>query len=393
MTKQVLHLLNLDTLGGVEELFVHFLEHAQNQKVAQHHLLNTGNQPHPFFRKKLSAAASTTHEKHLFGIKLPRLFRSLQQRAACKKSRPDTVLLWNRIVPLNEIKKTAPNAHIIYYEHGASWISSQTKDMRLFFDSVDALITISHAAKRMLELKWGIQRPITVVHNPLKPQTSMPAVARKAPDSTKRPFVIGYVGRLIALKGVHLLLHAVAELSRRAIPVSLQIAGTGPCKESLERLAHTLGIQHLCHFLGCVENVWQLYDSIDVLVIPSIREPLGLVAQEAQIRGCPVIASDVDGLPEVVADGKTGFTIRPTIECRLYKEFGCDKAELPDLVYDPTTDQLLPAKLVNPHDLAEKLALLATNPTLYEACSRQAIEHAHKRPTFTHYVGELLSVI
>lgn len=391
MSNRFLHLLNLDTVGGVEELFMHFLAHSTTISSAQHHLLITGPKPHPFFQGRLnSLSASQTLEKYAYGIKIPKPLRSLKRKQALLTSQPHITVLWNRI---EAIKKIQSRSKIVYYEHGASWIAPKSDRHNAFFSEVDQLLVNSFAAKRVVELKWNVRAPITIVHNPLKPTMIAAAEPKQPVDTSKRPFVIGFIGRLIPLKGVPLLLHALHHLVKWQIPVTCLIAGDGPSKPALEKEIKRLNLTNHVSFLGCIQDVSSFYDKIDALVIPSIREPLGLVAQEAALHGCPVIASYVDGLPEVVHNEQTGFTIPQTLDITHYSQFGGENTSLPDLVYDPSSDTLREPKLVNPATLAEKLLMLIQDPERYVSYSKQAILSAKLRPTFRQYAEELIKIL
>lgn len=373
------HVLNLDTVGGVEELFIHFLANAKMLTDIKQHVLVTSNKPHPFFHSYLEHASSVAVEKYLGPIKLPSFLRKYKRQHAIKKANCSTTILWNRMEDYPWPGK------VIYYEHGASWIAQKGKKNCHFFASCDGILANSFAAKRVLELKWDIKEPITVIENPLKPTIAAAQQPKKAPSQLR----LGYIGRLIPLKGVSLILHALAALKNA--PVTLTIAGDGPEKEALMQEAKRLGVA--VTFYGAIKDVSGFYDSIDLLIVPSIREPLGLVAQEAALRGCPVIAAKVDGLPEVVQDGKTGFCIKPTLDINAYPQYGGRVENLPDLVYDPTTDTLKAPKLITPEDLVARIITLFESPALYEAMSQNAISFAQKRPTFLEYSKALLSSI
>jgi glycosyltransferase involved in cell wall biosynthesis len=386
MPKSFLHLLNLDTVGGVEELFIHFLAYSSNLSASRHHLLVTGKKPHPFFAGRIKSLTTTcTLEKFAYGFKIPLALRPLQRKRAVSKSKPNVVVLWNRFEELSHF----PNAHIVYYEHGASWIEPQNKDSKAFFNRIDQILVNSYAAKRVLELKWGVTSPITIIENPLKPTLAPASNCKKIPDS--RSLRLGYIGRLIPLKGVATLVHAIKTLRDRRVDAKLLIAGHGSEQPNLEKEAKKLGIEKHIQFLGCIQDVSAFYDKIDLLVVPSIREPLGLVAQEAALRGCPVIASAVDGLPEVVQHEKTGFTIAPSLSLDGYKALGASVERLPDLVYDPVNDALATPKCLDPADIASAAIAIFENPALYQSMSSAAIAFAKSRPTFRSYSEELLS--
>lgn len=126
--------------------------------------------------------------------------------------------------------------------------------------------------------------------------------------------VVLYVGRLEPLKGVDILLRAVAELDGPNFVRTL-IVGGDPGNDSemqrLKALSEELGISSRVSFLGRMEqqDLPTYYNAADICVVPSYYESFGLVALEAMACGTPVIASRVGGLPTIVKDSVTGFLI------------------------------------------------------------------------------------
>ncbi len=123
-----------------------------------------------------------------------------------------------------------------------------------------------------------------------------------------------YVGRLERLKGVDILLRAVATLED-AEDVELMVVGgaeNSPERARLERLACKLGIDGRVSFVGSVdqERLPQYYSAADICVLPSYYESFGLAALEAAACGRPVVASSVGGLPAIVRDGETGYLVQ-----------------------------------------------------------------------------------
>ncbi len=135
--------------------------------------------------------------------------------------------------------------------------------------------------------------------------------ARAAPP-TRAPGDAGFVfvGRLIALKGVDLLLHALA-----ATPAGyhLDIVGDGPVRQSLADLAKELRLDTRVRFHGQVSQTQcsAILAQCDALVLPSLRECGGAVVLEAMATGLPVIATDWGG-PADYLDGASGFLVAPT---------------------------------------------------------------------------------
>lgn len=123
--------------------------------------------------------------------------------------------------------------------------------------------------------------------------------------------VIGVVGRLRWEKGQDILLDAMPEVIKAIPNVILLVVGDGPDRMSLELRAKSLGLASNIIWLGQLdyEEVIKLYTVMDVVIIPSRFEGFGLSAAEAMAEGCPVLASAVDGLAEVIQNGVTGFLI------------------------------------------------------------------------------------
>ena len=384
---KILHVINLDTIGGVEELFVHFLEKASQASPLKHIVLVAGGKIHKHFEKRIQKYAHCIiYEKFFLGLKIPKFLRQLKRKFAFRGNL-QTVLLWNRF---DDVQPFAKEAKVIYYEHGASWMHTKTQTTPKFFARVNEIIANSHAAKEVIKQKWQTNLPIHLVENPLRPDITFSKKPKSLPPA---PYHIGFIGRLIPLKGVPLLLHAAKELQQRGINFKLSIAGSGQEKNSLVELAKKLQLEESVSFLGNIKDVASYYDSLDFLVMPSLREPLGLVALEASSRGLPVIASHVDGLSEVVVSEKNGISIPPTLTLSEYKNYGGENKGLPDLVFDPQERKLSQPKLVDPKKIAESIEYLILRQDLYTTLSQNAIECAKVHPNFDAYVQKLLTFI
>ena len=85
------------------------------------------------------------------------------------------------------------------------------------------------------------------------------------------------------------------------------LAGDGPCRARLERLAAELGVARAVEFAGHVEDVAAVYRSLDVFLFPSLAEPLGSALLTAMAYGLPVVARPSGAVPEVIEDGGNGL--------------------------------------------------------------------------------------
>ena len=131
------------------------------------------------------------------------------------------------------------------------------------------------------------------------------------------------IGRLIDWKGMVFLIEAIPEILRHYPDTRLLIVGAGPEQENLLKKTADLNLENAVRFLRSVHNedLTSFYHSADVFVLPSINkggrtEGLGVVLLEAMAAGCPVIGSNVGGIPDIITDGENGFLVpeqRPDI--------------------------------------------------------------------------------
>jgi glycosyltransferase involved in cell wall biosynthesis len=121
-----------------------------------------------------------------------------------------------------------------------------------------------------------------------------------------------FVGRVTFDKGLADLLYAAKFLVERGQSFVVHIVGTGPDRARLEHLAAQLGIDDRIRFSGFVpqgEQLWRIYESADLFVLPSHSEALGLVLLEAMSRGLPIVATKVGGIPDLIEHGVNGFLV------------------------------------------------------------------------------------
>lgn len=144
--------------------------------------------------------------------------------------------------------------------------------------------------------------------------------------------VVGAVARLSREKGLEFLLRAVGRLVEQGKPLRLVLAGEGPERARLERLTHGLGLGECVEFLGEVphEDVPGILQRLDIFAMPSLAEGFGVAALEAAAMELPVVASRVHGIPDVVAEGESGFLVPPRDVAALAEAIGrlADDTEL-----------------------------------------------------------------
>lgn len=167
---------------------------------------------------------------------------------------------------------------------------------RYVLEQADAIVG-SAAAGEVLRRK-GYSRRIEVIPQfGVDPQVFAPCPTPRAPDR----FVVGYAGRLIAAKGVDILIRAVGSIGG---DVTLRLAGSGPAEPDLRRMSAAMpGVV----FEGALPSAAMpaFYNGLDVFVLPTVgrrgwTEQFGRAAVEAMACGAPTVVSDTGELPRVV---------------------------------------------------------------------------------------------
>jgi glycosyltransferase involved in cell wall biosynthesis len=388
---RVLHALSLDVYGGLEVLFQSYLTHPL-ARTMEHHVLVAHGRCHPALQSSVQQCArSVQYARYFHGVKIPRWPESLRERWACRAARSvhaDVTMLYSALGNSQLIRAARKSgASLLYYEHGGAWQAPVRPEAQEFLRSAKGILCNSKAARRMLELRWGVPKGFATVQlNPLRAGLT----GRSSPPRELRtgaPVRLGLAGRLAPVKGFAAAFHALRLLLDRKTPCRLRVAGDGPERQSLRALAERLRLTDACEFLGRVQDMAGFYGEVDVLLCPSIRESLGNVCVEAGYFGCPVVCAAVDGMPEVVLDGRTGFCVPPTIPLSESPEYRPFAPKLPEQVYDPLSDCLAPPRLVDPARLAGSVRMLIEDPALYARMSRGARERIASFFTLDAYVA------
>ena len=174
-------------------------------------------------------------------------------------------------------------------------------------DIVSVSSTIDGKFKFFRAEKRLIHNGIDISHFPV----------RKNGNPKNKRKVIGVVGRFSEAKGHHILFDAVMELLKRRDDFVLYLVGDGELKDHLMRMARENRLNDHVQFLGFRDDVKDLYQTFDLVVIPSLWEGLSLTLLEAMASGLPVVATSVSGNIDVIDDGRTGLLVPPNSPCHL----------------------------------------------------------------------------
>jgi glycosyltransferase involved in cell wall biosynthesis len=120
-------------------------------------------------------------------------------------------------------------------------------------------------------------------------------------------FVVGWVGRLTAIKQPPLLVRTLHALAGKGVDAALCVVGGGPDRPEAEALARELGLAGRCRFVGYQKELAGFYAAFDAFCLTSANEGTPVAAIEALAAERPVVATRVGGVPAVVEEGETGF--------------------------------------------------------------------------------------
>ena len=172
----------------------------------------------------------------------------------------------------------------------------------------DRVVAVTEAVAASMERRGIPARKLSVVRNgtigtPRLADAELPELPHLA-----RPSIVTVAG-MYARKGIPELLRAFARLYQRFPTAALYLVGDGPERGQFESLSRELGISARTHFTGFVANPRGYLAEADVFVLASRKDPGPLVLSEAREAGCAIVATRVDGIPEMLDDGEAGVLV------------------------------------------------------------------------------------
>lgn len=216
---------------------------------------------------------------------------------------------WGRIAA-----KVAGVPVIIATEHNVDiWKSNLNFALdRMLSHISDKIITVSRTVKEFY-IKHGIPAgKIEVIYNGIDTDARSSMLdARKEFGLAEGESLLAIIGRIVEQKGHRYLFEALERLNGQH-KVKLLVVGDGPLLNNLKVTAQqNPQLREKVIFTGLRKDVRNLIEAVDILLMPSLREGLPMVALEAMAAGKPVIATNVGGTPELIKDGDNGILIEP----------------------------------------------------------------------------------
>ena len=203
--------------------------------------------------------------------------------------------------------------------------------------------------------------------------------------------IVGFVGRLDTQKGIGFLVRAMKLVTDRLPDVHLCVVGGGSLLEKAQQLCSNLGISSRTLFLGYRRDVNRLIQVFDAFVVPSIFEPFGNVLVEAAYQAKPIIASNVDGIPEVIANGEAGILIDCTEE--LDPDFIAPGSAPPVRVLDGKRKVFRAPRGPNIQHMADAISRCLSNEAYARSLGEKARSSVQSRFAIQRYASDLEGIL
>lgn len=181
----------------------------------------------------------------------------------------------------------------------------------------DKVIAISDAVREHLRRDFRIkEEKIELIYNGIDTERFFPADAQEKKAAKERlnlknAPVLGIIARLSQVKGHAYLIEAMRLVLDKVPSAQLLIVGDGKIKKDLSDLSQKLGLENNVYFLPSVKDTSQILAAIDIFVMPSLSEGLGLSLMEAMACSLAVVGSRISGIRDAVDEDKDGLLAAP----------------------------------------------------------------------------------
>jgi len=365
---KVVHVISLYKTGGVQKSFVEYFNSIRKEKKQFKHDVYLLNHP------KTNFTNVNFKYHHLSIFKPVTIIKFLSDL----RSKKVVVHIYNRLGSLKFflLLLLFKSNNILIHERGTAWnISEKRKNVfGFFYKKADRIITNSYATLNLLNKKFGLSvKKLTTVYNGIK----IKKISKT--KNYKKNFTIGFLGRLDTPKGAHVMLNLAKEIKKKNIKIL--IGGDGVFKSQFIKESKNLSN---IKFLGHIKDSYKFLKSIDLLIVPSIREPFGNIILEAGLCKIPVLAALVDGIPEIIKNNYSGSLIKPTKKLTLNLNVA-GSLPIPEKVYDPISKSLVKPKELDTQKIIKKINYYLNNPLVLKKLSNNLHQDVKKKFSINIY--------
>lgn len=373
--KTIIHQLSLVGIGGVQQSFIPYFTQAlknsefKHSVYGMHELDENYNDIEKYYRNINSSLFSKLKFLYFLYSKnhIVHFYNNLGSRS------------------VNKLLKLIPYSNIIFHERGTAW-NANDEDKEVYQSNASKakiILANSNASKIMLNKRFGIdENKIKVIYNGFLSKSD--EFTSKNEKRYSEKFSVGYIGRLDTPKGVYIFI----ESAKKLLQYDFFIAGGGTWESMLKDLAK--GYDNI-HFVGRVKEPLEFISKMDLIVVPSIREPLGNTVIEAGYCKKSVIGSSIDGIAEIIESGVSGILLEPKNELTI-KELPEDAVPIPSVVVNPITKELQKPKEVDTEELSKAIIKLEQNGNLRKLYGNELYKTVKSKFTVENYFEELEKV-
>ncbi|MBN1326231.1 glycosyltransferase [Candidatus Falkowbacteria bacterium] len=302
---KIIYIVNSFVLGGAENMLLHLCRAINKEKFE-------------IFVCSVNGGGILASEFEKIGIK-PKIFK--------KKSKIGLSVIWEIYKFIKEVKPQIVHTHlfaadfwgkiaailagvpvIVTTEHSVNldenWLKQKIKWFLSFF--TDKIVAVSNGVRYYYIQKVKINKDkFEVIYNGVNLNTFAFKVYKPL-DLTKKINAV-IVARLKEVKGHKYLLEAMPLIIKKYPNFILNIVGGGDLGLELKELVNKLGLVNNVNFLGERLDIEKIFPDMDIFILPSLWEGLGIVLLEAQASGLAVLTSNIPGTIEVVKNEQTGL--------------------------------------------------------------------------------------
>ncbi|WP_414756253.1 glycosyltransferase family 4 protein [Anabaena sp. CCY 9910] len=175
----------------------------------------------------------------------------------------------------------------------------------------DRVIAVSHAVAKSMARRGIPEHKLRVISNGTLGSVRTRNIQDYSPVELQRP-AIATVAGMYQRKGIGELIAAFAQIAQDFPQAHLYLVGEGPERQIFEEKAQATGLSDTrIHFVGFQPEPQRYLLAADIFVLASHRDPSPLVIPEAREAGCAIVATNVDGIPEALDNGKAGVLVPP----------------------------------------------------------------------------------
>ena len=372
MPKKIIHQLSLSDIGGVQRSFSLYFSYALKKSNFQHYVYSMHDIIDNF--DNVMCVHTNIQKSWINKIKFIYLLFSKNY----------IIHFYNNLgsKSVQKLLKFFPSSNIIFHERGLAW-NAQNEDSETYrYNASKAKIILanSQASKIMLIKKFGIDsQKIKILYNGFLSKQEF--FFNDNANRYSERFSVGFVGRLDTPKGAHVFI----ETAKKMTDYDFFLAGDGILRKSLEKLSQNF---KNIHFLGAIKEPMRFISKMDIIVSPSIREPLGNSIIEAGYCKKPVIAPNIDGIPEIIKHGIDGILIDPDKEIS-FNEILNNAVPLPIFVVNPKTQKLQKPKELDTSKICNAIQLLASDNALRELYGKNLYKSVKEKFNIENYHNTL----